>query len=127
MSFLTLLEVICDVCSFFVQTLQPAKRVYAQFVGRQRCKKERPSSTNLSLCATRRVHQLAAILLRRWQAEEIAKTLFPCASRITIKHNVPSLRAEMLVARNLAGRHQHRIAFVLHEEHQSDAFLGLTN
>src|ERR1700722_15285666 len=97
MSFLALLEVICDVCSFFVQTLQPAKRVHAQFVGRQRCKKERPSSTNLSLCATRRVHQLAAILLRRWQAEEIAKTPFPCASRISFKCNVRNKWAELEV------------------------------
>lgn len=32
---------------------------------------------SLSLCATRRVHQLAAILLCRWLAEEIAKIPFP--------------------------------------------------
>jgi len=34
------------------------------------------------MLSTRRVHRLAAILLRRWQAEEIAKTPFPCVSRI---------------------------------------------
>src|ERR1700758_983853 len=32
--------------------------------------------------STRRVHRLAAILLRRWQAEEIAKPPFPCVSRM---------------------------------------------
>jgi hypothetical protein len=40
------------------------------------------------------VHQLAAILLRRWQAEEIAKTPFPCVSRISIKHRVPNKLGE---------------------------------
>ena len=33
----------------------------------------------------RRVHRLPAILLRRWQAEEIAKTPLPCVSRIRTK------------------------------------------
>ncbi len=37
---------------------------------------------------TRRVHRLAAILLRRWQAEEIAKTPFPCVSRIWTNDHV---------------------------------------
>jgi len=35
---------------------------------------------------TRKVHQLAAILLRRCQAEEIAKTPLPCASRIRTEY-----------------------------------------
>jgi len=34
------------------------------------------------ILSTRRVQRLAAILLRRWQAEEIAKTPLPCASCI---------------------------------------------
>ena len=40
------------------------------------------------MLSTRRVHRLAAILLRRWQAEEIAKTPLPYVSRILTKHNV---------------------------------------
>jgi len=35
---------------------------------------------------TRRVRRLPAILLRRWQAEEIAKTPFPCVSHIWAGH-----------------------------------------
>jgi hypothetical protein len=31
---------------------------------------------------TRKVHRLPAILLRRWQAEEIAKTPFSCVSHL---------------------------------------------
>src|SRR6266851_10026191 len=41
-----------------------------------------PAFTKFLTQTTRRVHRLAAILLRRWQAEEIAKTPFPCVSRI---------------------------------------------
>ena len=47
-----------------------------------------PAFTKFLTQTTRRVHRLAAILLRRWQAEEIAKTPFPCVSRIRTNDHV---------------------------------------
>ena len=50
---------------------------------------------------TRRVHRLVAILLRRWQAEEIAKTPFPRVSRLWTKHKVQTNRPNMLRDRSI--------------------------
>src|SRR5439155_13837361 len=50
---------------------------------------------------TRRVHRLPAILLRRWQAEEIAKTPFPCVSGIFTKHKVQINRLKNMLGDRL--------------------------
>src|SRR6266852_7775778 len=47
-----------------------------------------PAFTKFLTQTTRRVHRLAAILLRRWQAEEIEKTPFPCVSHIWTNDHV---------------------------------------
>jgi len=49
-----------------------------------RVRRSRSSPTQ----TTRKVHRLSAILLRRWQAEEIAKTPLARVSRIWIKHKI---------------------------------------
>src|SRR4029077_13835734 len=50
---------------------------------------------------TRRVHRLPAILLRRWQVEEIAKTPSPCVSRIRTEHEVQMNRFKTMLSGGL--------------------------